>query len=50
MQKRSKVIKVPNSNVFGIASSFLLAKGISRIISETKADIPLKLFFKGIIN
>ncbi len=35
-KKDQKVIKVPNSNVFGIASSFLLAKGISRIISETQ--------------
>jgi len=35
-KKDQKVIKVPNSNVFGIASSLLLAKGISRIISETQ--------------
>ena len=35
-KKDQKVIKVPNSNVFGIASSFLLAKGISRIVSETQ--------------
>ena len=35
-KKDQKVIKVPNSNVFGMASSFLLAKGISRIISETQ--------------
>ena len=35
-RKDQKVIKVPNSNVFGIASSLLLAKGISRIISETQ--------------
>ena len=35
-KKDQKVIKVPNSNVFGIASSFLVAKGISRIISETQ--------------
>ena len=35
-KKDQKVIKVPNSNVFGIASSFLLSKGISRIISETQ--------------
>ena len=35
-KKDQKVIKVPNSNVFGIASSFLLAKGITRIISETQ--------------
>ena len=35
-KKDQKVLKVPNSNVFGIASSFLLAKGISRIISETQ--------------
>ncbi len=35
-KKDQKVIKVPNSNVFGLASSFLLAKGISRIISETQ--------------
>ena len=34
--KDQKVIKVPNSKIFGIASSFLLAKGISRIISETQ--------------
>ena len=35
-KKDQKIIKVPNTNVFEIASSFLLAKGISRIISETK--------------
>jgi len=31
--KEQKVIKVPNTNVFKIASSFLLKKGITRIVS-----------------
>ena len=34
--KEQKVIKVPNSNVFRIASSLLLDKGISRIVSTNK--------------
>ncbi len=33
-KKDYKVIKVPNSNVFKIASRFMLSKGISRIISD----------------
>ena len=34
--KEQKVIKVPNTDVFRIASSFLLNKGISRIVSAEK--------------
>ena len=34
--KEQKVIKVPNPNVFRIASSLLLDKGISRIVSTNK--------------
>ena len=34
--KEQKVIKVPNSNVFKIASYILLEKGISRIVSANK--------------
>ncbi len=34
--KERKVIKVPNTDVFRIASSFLLNKGISRIVSAEK--------------
>lgn len=34
--KEQKVIKVPNPNVFRIASSVLLEKGISRIVSTNK--------------
>ena len=33
-KKDCKVIKVPNSNVFKIASRIILSKGISRIISD----------------
>lgn len=33
-KKEHKVIKVPNPNVFKIASKIMLAKGISRIISD----------------
>ena len=35
-KKEQKVIKVPNTNVFKIASPILLNKGISRIVSEDK--------------
>ena len=34
--KEQKVIKVPNTDVFRIASSFLIARGISRIVSAEK--------------
>ena len=33
-KKDQKVIKVPNPNVFKIASKIILSKGISRIISD----------------
>ena len=33
---QQKVIKVPNTNVFKLAGPFLLAKGISRIVSPDK--------------
>ena len=35
-QKEQKVIKVPNTEVFKIATSSLLNKGISRIVTEDK--------------
>ena len=35
-KKDQKVIKVPNPNVFKIASKIILSKGISRIISDKK--------------
>ena len=34
--KEQKVIKVPNTNVFKIVSPILIARGISRIVSEEK--------------
>ena len=34
--KEQKVIKVPNTNVFRIASSILISKGISRIVADEK--------------
>ena len=34
--KEQKVLKVPNTNVFKIAAPFLIAKGISRIVSADK--------------
>ena len=34
--KEQKVIKVPNSDVFRIASPFLISRGISRIVSAEK--------------
>ena len=34
--KEQKVIKVPNTNVFRIASSILISKGISRIVAAEK--------------
>ena len=34
--KEQKVIKVPNTDVFKIASSILVSKGISRIIAAEK--------------
>ena len=35
-KKDQKVIKVPNPNVFRIASPFLISRGISRIVSSEK--------------
>ena len=35
-KKEQKVIKIPNTNVFKIATPILLNKGISRIVSEDK--------------
>ena len=35
-KNQQKVIKVPNTNVFKLAVPFLLAKGISRIVSTDK--------------
>ena len=35
-KKEQKVIKVPNPNVFKVASKIMLAKGISRIISDKR--------------
>ena len=35
-KKEQKVIKVPNPNVFKVAAKMILAKGISRIISEKR--------------
>ena len=35
-RKDQKVIKVPNTNVFKVAAPFLVARGISRIISESQ--------------
>ena len=34
--KAQKVIKVPNTNVFKIVAPLLIAKGISRIVSEDR--------------
>ena len=34
--KEQKVIKVPNTDVFRIASPFLISRGISRIVSAEK--------------
>ena len=35
-KKEQKVIKVPNPNVFRIASPILISRGISRIVSSEK--------------
>ena len=35
-KKEQKVLKVPNPNVFKVAAKMILAKGISRIISEKR--------------
>ena len=34
--KEQKVIKVPNTDVFRLASPFLISRGISRIVSAEK--------------
>ena len=48
MSERTKVIKVPNTDVFRIVSQILISRGISRIVtSDTYINLVLiRIFFR----